>query len=1046
MVLGLVLPGILLLCPCALALNLALDINQFAHTAWKTREGFSKGAITSIAQTPDGYLWLGTEFGLFRFDGVRSVSWEPSPRAHLPSSHIRTLITARDGSLWIGTAEGLASWKDNKLTLYPQLNGWAVDALLEDHDGTVWAGGQAVPAGKLCAIHGSSVNCYGEDGILGQHVESLYEDSRGNLWVGTTAGLWRWKPGPPKRYPMADTVQSLIEDENGALLIAMRSGIRQFVNGKAEEYPLAVDGHQFTPRELLRDGKGGLWIGTTDRGILHVHQGRTDVFAQSDGLSGDFIERIFADREGTVWAATLDGLDRFRDLPVSTISEKQGLSNSIVESVLAAKDGSVWLGTVDGLNRWNNGQITIYRNRSVHGHPSKETVDEGVKREQGIGKFSEWDKQGTLGQVREIVDTGLPDNAIESLYEDDQHQIWVSTHRGVAYFANGRFISVTAFPGGVHSIAGDGAGSLWVSQDQSLFHLVKGNVVEQIPWAKLGRGDAARCLVADTLQGGLWLGFRDGGVAYFKGGRIRASYESADGLGEGHIRGLHLDRDGTLWASIEGGLSRVKNGRIATLTSKNGLPCDSVHWVMEDDNHSFWLYMACGLVRIARPELDAWVGDPKRTIQATVFDSSDGVRSHATTTGYSPSVAKSADGALWFLPWDGVSVIDPRHLAVNSFPPPVHIEQITVDRKTHDVAAEGDTQVSLPPLVRDLEIDYTALSLVAPEKVQFRYKLEGWDQDWQDAGNRRQAFYTGLQPRNYRFRVIASNNSGVWNETGAALEFNIAPAYYQTNWFLALCMASALALLYLIYDLRLKQVARLVRGRMEERLGERERIARDLHDTFLQSVQGLILKFAAVSKQIPREQPAHRAMEDALDLADQVLDEGRDRVRNLRGLAESLSDLPAAFRRVAEESPHGNTIAFRAVVEGSPRELHPLVLEESFSIGREALTNALTHSGGLHVETEITYDARQFRLRIRDDGRGIDPAILEKGGLDNHWGLQGMRERASRIGAQLEFWSRPGTGAEVELRVPAVSAYQAGGFKKKRFWFRRAAGVDGEPL
>ena len=255
------------------------------------------------------------------------------------------------------------------------------------------------------------------------------------------------------------------------------------------------------------------------------------------------------------------------------------------------------------------------------------------------------------------------------------------------------------------------------------------------------------------------------------------------------VNGLQPDPDGALWAATEGGLSRIKNGRVATLTSKNGLPCDAAHWVMEDDDHSFWLYMACGLVRIARPELDAWAADPKRTIQSTVFDTSDGVRSHAIYSGYNPRVAKSADGKIWFLPFDGVSVIDPRHLPVNKIPPPVHIEQITADRKIYEISA----RLRLPPLVRDLEIDYTALSLVAPEKVLFRYKLEGRDRDWNDVGTRRQAFYNNLAPGNYRFRVVACNNSGVWNQAGDTLDFSIAPAYYQTAWFRLACVAAFLS-------------------------------------------------------------------------------------------------------------------------------------------------------------------------------------------------------------------------------------------------------------
>ena len=278
-----------------------------------------------------------------------------------------------------------------------------------------------------------------------------------------------------------------------------------------------------------------------------------------------------------------------------------------------------------------------------------------------------------------------------SLTQDNRGRIWVFTSRGVAYFENGRFILVSAVPGGqVSSSAGDSAGNLWISyQDQALFHLLGGNVVERIPWARLGHRDEATALFPDPAQGGLWLGFHDGGVTYFKDDQVRASYAGSDGLGIGGVHDLQLDRDGTLWAATEGGLSRVKNSRVATLTSKNGLPCDAVKWVVEDDAHSFWLYMACGLVRIARSELDAWADDPNRTIQATVFDSSDGVRSHSFTSGNTPRVAKSADGRLWFLPLDGVSVIDPRHLAFNKLPPPVHIEQIIADGKTYDASSQG---------------------------------------------------------------------------------------------------------------------------------------------------------------------------------------------------------------------------------------------------------------------------------------------------------------------------------------------------------------------
>jgi len=1010
---------LLVWCTSAFALNPALDISQYAHTSWRIRDGFPKGQIASIAQTPDGYLWLGTEFGLVRFDGVRDVPWQGPSNQTLPSNNIRSLLVTQDGTLWIGTAKGLASWKGGTLTQYPQLAGQYVFRLLEDRESTLWVAGGAVPSGRLCSIRDSNVQCHGEDGSLGLGVISLYEDRKGNLWAGARTGLWRWKPGPPKFYALAgelDGIQGLGEDEDGTLLVALKGGLNRFVEGKTEPYPLNRAIGQFRARSLLRDRDGGLWIGTSDRGIVHVHQGKADVFTLSDNLSGDNVYTLFEDREGSIWVATISGFDRFRDFAVATLNVNQGMLSAYVGSILAERDGSVWFATRGGLNRWNNGQFTVPGTGSV-------------KRD---------------GKLR-----GLAPN---SLFQDDRGRIWVTTQRGFGYLDNDRFVSVSdSSAGPVTSIAQDTSGSIWIANEHlALFQLVGGRIVQQIPWARLGHNSPASTLAADISRGGLWIGFVTGGVAYFIDNQIRESYTAANGLGQGRVNHLRFDETGALWAATEGGLSRLKNGRVATLTSSTGLPCDTVHSVMEDNLHSFWLYTACGLVRIARSELDAWTTsvdqekDPKRTIHVTVFDSSDGVRILAGAGHFGPQVAKTSDGKLWFLPWDGVSVVDPSHLPFNQVPPPVHIEGFTADRKNYEAASVAGERLRLPPLIRDLEIDYTALSLVAPEKILFRYKLENWDRDWQEAGNRRLAFYNNLPPGNYRFRVIACNNSGVWNETGAFLDFTIAPAYYQTIWFRVSVVAVFLIVLAVIYQLRLQQVARQVRVRMEERLEERERIARDLHDTLLQSVQGLILKFHAGIKQIPREMPAYDALEKTLDHADEVLAEGRDRVRNLRTSTIPFGGLPAAFKRLVEETPQGDDVTFKTVVEGSLRELHPMVREECYCIGREAIVNALTHSGGHKVEVEIAYDSRQFRLRVRDDGRGFDPKILEQGTRPNHWGLQGMRERADKIGAQLKLWSRQATGTEVELIIPGATAYQARHNKSKRFRLHRSSSSTGE--
>jgi signal transduction histidine kinase/ligand-binding sensor domain-containing protein len=1000
----------------ASALNPSLDISQYAHAAWRVRDGLAKGTTWAVAQTPDGYLWLGTEFGVLRFDGVKSVPWQPPGGEGLPGSIILHLFVARDGTLWIGTHKGLASWKNGKLIRYSELDGQEVSSIIEDREGTIWISSWGSAAGRLCTIHGGRATCHGEDGSFGLGLYSLYEDSRGNIWAGGTTGVWRWKPGPPKFYPIPDrareiSVTSMTEGDDGAILIITPDGFFRLVNGRAAEYAPPGNTQHFTPNKCLRDRNGGIWIGTMGQGLVHIHHGRAAVYTKSDGLSGDYISALFEDREGNIWIGTTSGFDRFNGFAVPTISAKQGLSNTNVWSVLAARDGSVWLGTSEGVNRWEDGQITVYRSLSASGTAHL----------------------GPPGTVSEITDRGLPDSGVDSLYQDEDGRIWVSTLRGIAYFENGRFIPVTGLPReAVHSMVGDRAGSLWVAFDQfGLFHLLGGTVVERIPWAKLGHSGFALALLPDSIHGGLWLGFVGGRIAYFKDGQVRAQYTEADGLGHGTVRNLQLDKDGVLWAATEGGLSRLENGRITTLSSQNGLPCDTVHWMMADDAGSVWMHMNCGLVRIARNELGAWAAGPKRRIQARVFDGSDGVMIRATSSAFSPLVTKSKDGKLWFADADGAGVIDPGHMSFNGTPPPVHIEQVSADRKTFD-ASEN---LHLPPFIRDLEIDYTALSFIAAEKVFFRYKLEGIGDDWQDVHTRRQAFYTNLAPGKYRFRVIACNNDGVWNEAGASFDFSVAAAYYQTGWFRASCAAAFLALLWGLYRYRLHQISREFNVRLEERVSERTRMARDLHDTLLQSFHGLMLHFQVVNKLLP-EGKAKAQLEKTMERADRAIAEGRSAVYDLRSPAIATNDLQEAVNAVGSELSSDNDGVFGLTVEGPPKELHPTIRDEIYRISREALSNAFKHANAGRIEAEITYGPQVLRLRIRDDGEGIPPEVLEQG-RPGHFGLPGMRERARQIGAELTIWSGASTGTEIELSLAGSIAYCTSPQRPRLWLFRR---------
>jgi signal transduction histidine kinase/ligand-binding sensor domain-containing protein len=980
---------------CAFASPSPLDVSQYAHTAWRVRDGFIKGTISSVAQTSDGYLWLGTEFGLFRFDGVRAAAWQPPEGQRLPSNHIFSLLASRDGTLWIGTAKGLASWKSGKLREHAELAGQAMRApMVEDREGTVWAGGQASPPpGKLCAIRQDSVQC----DALDAGVSGLYQDRSGTLWVGARDGLWRWRPGPPKFYPASGPaangggIQGLAESDDGALLFGSGAGIARISENRTEANPLP-----FTATRLVRGRDGRLWIGTPDAGLAHVQGERTDRFTQTDGLSGDFVMALFPDREGSIWVATDGGLDRFREYAVPTLTLRQGLSNASVLSVLADRDGSVWLSTRRGLNRWKNGEITVF----------------GGEKRDGL----------------------LNGNYAGSMFQDSHGRIWASTLREFGYLEHDRFVPVKGVPGGaVYSIAEDAPGNLWIAnREAGLIELTPDGRVQQVPWARLGHQDPGMALAHDSRRGGLWIGFYRGGIVYFAEGQVRESYTAADGPGEGRVNGLRFDSGGTLWAATEGGLSRLKNGRFATLGSRNGLPCDSTHWAMEDDAHSLWLYTTCGLVRVAGSELAAWAALVDRdrnaapAIKATLFDSSDGVRSIDDPFGYTPHAAKSSDGRLWFLPSDGASVLDPQRLPVNTLQPPVAIEEIIANRKAWPAAGDRGGLLHLPALVRDLEIDYTALSLVAPEKIRFRYKLEGHDTEWQEPGNRRQAFYSNLPPRAYRFRVIASNNSGVWNDTGAVLDFAIEPAFYQAAWFRLSCLVIALGLIAALYRLRLRALRWQYRMRFEERVAERNRVAQDLHDTLLQGMLSASMYVDIAVESVPEDSSAKPALARALELMRQVIEEGRGALQGLRASDSPSLDLGEALSRVQEEiseqSGPGERAAFRVVVEGKQRPLVPLLRDEMYRIGREALINSFRHSRARHVEVLLKYCPDQLRIVIKDDGCGIDPRLLKES-RDGHLGLAGMRERAEQIGARLHLSSRASTGTELEVSAPAHTAF-----------------------
>jgi signal transduction histidine kinase/streptogramin lyase len=734
---------------------------------------------------------------------------------------------------------------------------------------------------------------------------------------------------------------------------------------------------------------GAVWVGTGRQGIYRIYQGKTDHFASSDGLTADAVAGFFQDREGTLWIATSKGIDSFRDLPVVSYSLKEGLSGDSVSTVLAAQDGTVWIGTSGALDSIRQGKISAIR-----------------------------------------TNAGLPGRDVTTMYEDHSGHLWLGLDSGLFVLDHGVFHSIRNTNGKalgiVYSITEDARNSIWVRTHPDLLLRVDGLQVRQV----IESPEIAKCFALAADPGdGIWLGFVNGDLARYRGGHMD-SYPADSKVSTAKIRKLLPESDGSVVGVTEQGLVWWKNGKRAALNTQNGLPCDELYTVVKDQLGAFWFYARCGLFSITAPRMTAWQSNTGSRVQVEMYDVFDGVQPGITSL--QPQGTLAADEHLWFANDSILQTIDPRAVQRNTLPPNVVVEKVVADKNSYS----SNEEFHLPALTRNVQIDYTALSFVAPQKVRFRYKLEGHDSDWQDPQTRRQAFYSDLSPGKYRFRVLGCNNDGVWNEAGSSLEFSLAPAFFQTTRFLILCAACFLAVLWLVYLLRMRQVAAGIRARMEERLGERERIARELHDTLLQSIQGLILRFHAVAKQIPAGEPIRQNIESALDRAEEAVTEGRERVLNLRAAQTSANDLAAAFPPLAGQTLHDSTTDLKVVVEGNARPLHPWVREEVYSIGREAIVNAFQHAGGTHIEVEIGYGARELRLRIRDDGRGMDPEILNAGGKHGHWGLKGMRERAEGIGAELQIWSGAGTGTEVDLRVPALRAYPNQVAAARWLWLR----------
>jgi signal transduction histidine kinase/ligand-binding sensor domain-containing protein len=874
----------------ALALDPALEASQYGHYAWRNRDGFGMGPVRALAQTKDGYIWIGTTNGLSRFDGVRRTSWHPPGGQQLPSNDIRALLGAHDGTLWIGTLQGLASWDGRKLIKYHALGTPVVNALAEGSEGTIWVATQSVTAAFVCAVRRGSASCHIADRGPGAFAIVFQDNSDGNLWVGTNSGLWRWSLGRQELIGRIRSVgvQPIAPGERGPIIILTDGTLRQVIAGRIR--PIAVNVPKGTKLiAALADRDGGLWLSAQTDGLLHYHLGRLDSFRRSDGLSDDRVNCLFEDREGDVWVGTESGLDQFHAISVVNFSESQGIFGP-PNSVLADRDGSIWMSGLR-LYRWKNGVTSVYAAR----------------------RHSEAFRPNMLRQaatIREFVVKNLPDG-VHTLFQDRNGRVWLGGGRPdspFGYIDGGNFIALNNVPHGfTDAITSDSKGSLWVGQRDAGLLRISEDVPARSTILVEARGRRQNYRLAyDPGRKGIWRASLFGRIDLIKDDTVRTSYVAPTAHGTGFLNDVRLTQDRAIWASTDSGLSRIKGGRIATLNSQSGLPCDAVLSSLVGKYGNTWIYTACGLVRITNRNLQAWAmsidhGLRPGPIPMQIFDASDGIQSLGSLSGSpTPKMTQARDGKVWFPTADGVSVVDPFHLASNFVVPPVHIEQIVADRKTYDPSSA----IQLPAQIRDLEIDFTALSFVAPEKMQFRYRLEGRDRTWQEAGNRRQAFYTDLAPGKYRFRVIAANNSGVWNRGGATLEFSIAPAFWQTRWFLALIALALFLSFAAIYEMRVMQLKRRAALARESDDRQREMLTQLARANRLATMGQLTASIAhEVKNPIAAAVTNAQAALRWLAAKPPNLDEARDALGGVADAGRSASDVIDRIRAFVKNQP-----------------------------------------------------------------------------------------------------------------------------------------------